>query len=170
MIPDFFDIEDGKVIININILTIPQLKAVHDEYTDPIPALCFLYYKFAVKGPYCNTPEDELDDVLLIDFIGEYTLEDQVMIDAIVMLTERHVTPTQQYYLDNKCLLEKLGKFARTTPITAGRDGNIMALSAQVRSVGKTITEFKILEKSVLEELAEAKGRTRGDKKLAYDQ
>ena len=170
MIPDILEIENGRVVVNVNVLTIPALKAVHDEYQDPIPALCYLYYKFAVKGPYCNTPEADIDDVLLTDFPGEYTLEDQAIIDAVKFLTERYVTPTQQYYLDNKCLLEKLGAFARTTSITAGRDGNIMALSQQVRNVGKTITEFKILEKSVLEELAEAKGRTRGDKKLAYDQ
>ena len=66
--------------------------------------------------------------------------------------------------------MEKLGTFARNTPITTGRDGNLAALAMQVKSVGKTIQEFKQLEKIVLQELNESSNRIRGDKKLAYDQ
>jgi len=170
MIPDIFDIENEKVVINTNCLLIPELKAVYDFYKDPIPAFSFLHYKFSPKGPYCNTPEEDKDEVLMQDFPGEYTLEDDVMIEAMTKINSLLVTPTYQYYLDNKFLLEKLGTFARTTSITAGRDGNLTALNAQIKSVGKTINEFKQLEKVVLQELAEGKGRVRGDKKLAYDQ
>jgi hypothetical protein len=114
--------------------------------------------------------EEEKDETLAKDFAGEYSLEDQEIIDAIAKLEVLYMTPTYRYYLDNKILLEKLGKFARTQPITAGRDGNITALSGQIKSVGKTILEFKQLEKTVLDEINEMKGKTRGNKKLAYDQ
>lgn len=170
MIPDIFDIVGDKVVINVNCLLIPQLKAVHEAYKDPLPAFSFLHFMFAPKGPYCNTPEEDIEEVLLLDFPGEYTLEDSIMIEAIKKMETFLDTATYRYYKDNKFLLEKLGKFARETPITAGRDGNITALSSQIRSVGKTITEFKILESTVLKEIAEAKGRTRGGKTLAYDQ
>ena len=39
MIPEFFDIQNGTVIINHNCLSVPELKAIHDEYEDPIPAV-----------------------------------------------------------------------------------------------------------------------------------
>jgi hypothetical protein len=170
MIPEILEIENGQVVININCLTIPELKMLHDKYTDPIPAFTFLYHKYSPKGPYSNAPEEEKDEILIHDFPGEYTLEDPEMIAAIQKMDSFHVTATYQYYLDHKLLLEKLGRFARTAPITTGRDGSINALAMQVRNVGKTISEFKVLEKTVLQELAEMGGRTRGNRKLAYDQ
>jgi hypothetical protein len=170
MLPEIFTIEKGKVLISPNCLLIPELKAIHDKYEDPIPAFSYLHFKFDPLSPYANMEEDIKEDTLLIDFAGDYTLEDQEMLDAIKKLESLYVTPTYRYYLDSKILLEKLGTFARMTPITTGRDGNLSALAMQVKSVGKTIQEFKQLEKIVLQELSEGKGRTRGNKKIAYDQ
>ena len=170
MIPEIFDIANGKVVINENVLLIPELKAVHDEYPDPIPALSFLHYRYHPKGPYCNVPEDDKEDILIMDFPGEYTLEDPAMIAAMEKMASFMISPTYRYYLDSKILLEKLGAFGRTATVTAGRDGNASVLNAQVRSVGKTMTEFKQLEKIVQQELDEHKARVRGDKRKAYDQ
>lgn len=168
MMPKIFDITNERVIINHNCLSIPELKAILDKYTDPIPAFNFLHFKFDPESAYANLSEEDKDDILLTDFPGEYTLEDEEMIAAITKLEELCVTPTYRYYLDNKILLEKLGKFARETPITTGRDGNLSALGMQVKSVGKTIQEFRQLEKIVIEEIKA--GRARGGKKIAYDQ
>lgn len=170
MIPKFFDIQGGKVVINHNCLSIPELKAIHDTYEDPIPAFNFLHFKFDVESPYANLPEEEKDDILLVDFPGDYTLEDEPILEAIKKLELLCVTTTYRYYLDNKILMEKLGTFARTSPVTSGRDGNVGALQSQLKAVGKTIMEFKQLEKVVMQELNETKGRARGGKKLAYDQ
>lgn len=170
MIPEIFDILSGQVVINHNCLSIPELKAVHDKYKDPIPAFNFLHYLYSQKGPYCNTPEDDKEEVLLTDFPGEYTLEDEEMIKAMEKLESFIMTTSYRYYLDNKYLLEKLGKFARTTAITSGRDGNLTALNAQARSTGKTLMEFKVMEKEIQKEIDENKTRTRGDKRKAYDQ
>lgn len=170
MIPEIFDVFDGKVVINPTVLLIPHLKAIVDHYEDPIPPLTFLKFLYDPKGPYCNVPEEDKEEILLQDFPGEYTLEDEVMIKAMEKLDELHISPTYRYYLDNKYLLEKLGKFARNASITAGRDGNINALLSQVKSTGKTIQEFKQLEKVVQQELDEHKSRVRGDKRKAYDQ
>lgn len=170
MIPEILDIENGKVVVNINVLTIPELRAVHDQYTDPIPALSFLRFRYQPKGPYCNVPEDEKEDVILQDCPGEYTLEDEVMIKAMEKMASFMKTPTYRYYLDQKLLLEKLGKFAREQPITSGRDGNVNSMISQIKSVGKTISEFKQLEKVVQQELDEHNARVRGNKRKAYDQ
>ncbi len=167
---EIFDIENGNVVINHNCLSIPELRAVNDYYKNPIPAFNFLHYLFYPKGPYANIPEDEKEELIQEDFPGEYTTEDDVMIDAMEKMKKFYHTATYQYYLDNKQLLERTGKFAKTAPITTGRDGNLTALLSQLKSVGKTILEFKQLEKTVMQELAEAKGSIRGGKALAYDQ
>lgn len=170
MIIKMFDIVQGNVVINHNCLSIPELKAIHDEYEDPIPAFNYLHFLFDIDSPYINMPDMEKEETLLIDFPGDYTLEDPVMIAAIAKLEELYITPTYRYYLDNKILMEKLGKFARTAIVSTGRDGNIGALQSQVKSVGKTMTEFKQLEKFAMDEINEQKNRARGGKRLAYDQ
>jgi len=170
MIPEIFDIFQGKVVVNENVLLIPELKAVHDKYKDPIPALSFLHYRYAPKGPYCNTPEADKEDILILDFPGEYTLEDKEMIAAMAKMASFMISPTYRYYLDSKIILEKLGAFGRTTPITSGRDGNASVLNSQIARVGKTIAEFKQLEKIAQQEIDEHKSRVRGEKRKAYDQ
>lgn len=170
MLPEIFDIQDGHVVINHNVLSIPELKAVYDKYEDPIPPLNFLYYLYSPKGPYCNVPEEDKEEILLADYPGDYTLEDEEMIAAIQKLESLLVSPTYRYYMDNKVLIEKLGKFAKEQPITAGRDGNINAMLSQIKSVGKTISEFKQLERIVQQEIDELKIKVRGGKRKAYDQ
>jgi len=170
MIPEIFDIENGQVVINHNCLSIPELKAINEKYKNPIPAFNFLHFLNSPKGPYCNVPEEDKEEVLLTDFPGEYTLEDSEMIKAIEKLETFLMTPSYRYYLDNKFLLEKLGRFARITPITSGKDGNLTALNAQARSTGKTLTEFKLMEKEISKEIDEMKAKVRGQKRKAYDQ
>lgn len=170
MIPDIFDVENNHVVITPTCLLIPELKAVYDAYKDPIPAFCYLHFRYAPKGPYCNVPEEDKEEIVLMDFPGEYTLEDPVMQEAVKKIEFLITTSTYRYYLDNKVLIEKLGHYARTTPITAGRDGNFTSMQAQIKSVGKTIQEFRDLEKVVQEEIDEYKSRVRGEKRKAYDQ
>ena len=168
MIPKIFDIDNGKVVINPECLLIPELKAVVDNYTDPLPALSFLYFLHHPEGPYSNIPEDEKEDIIFQDFPGDYSLEEEVMHKASEKLASLYMTPTFRYYLDQKVLLEKLRKFARSTAITGGKDGNLNSFLAQLRSTSKTINEFKLLENMVNKEL-HSETKIRGNKKKAYD-
>lgn len=169
-IRELFDVENDQIVINQHILLIPKLKAIKLFYTNPIPAFSFLRYRYDLKGPYSDFPEDEKEDILLKDFPGEYTLEDECMIQAIEWL-DSLLTPTQRYYLDTKVLMEKIGRFGRMSPVTDGRDGNISALQSQIKGAGKTILEFKQLEKVVEQEIEEmSKAKTRGGAEQGYDE
>jgi len=169
MIPEIFDIDNGHIVINPTCLLIPELKAVHDFYENAIPAFSFLHFLYSPRGAYCNVPETDKEEILLADFPGVYTLEDDVMRLAMTKLELLTMSPTYRYYLANKSLMEKMGTFARTQPITAGRDGSATVLQSLLKSVGKTITEFKELEKIVQQEQDEFKSRARGNKRIAYD-
>jgi hypothetical protein len=169
-IRDLFDIQNGEVVINEHILIIPKLRAVKDAYKDPLPAFKYLRYRYDLKGPYSDLPEDERDEVLMADYPGEYTLEDKCMLDVTEWL-DSLLTPTQRYYKDCKVLLEKMGAFGRSTQITSGRDGNLSAFQAQLKGVGKSILEFKQLEKIVEQELEElSKSKNRGSQVSSYDE
>ena len=169
MYKEIFDIENGEVIINEHILNIPALRAVKDYYKDCLPAFKYLRYRYDPKSPYCDEPEEDKDDIVLREFPGEYTLEDSVMIDAIEWLTQRYVTPTYRYFLDNKRLLEKIGAAGRDEEITFGRDGNFAAMQRQLGTVGKTMSEFKQLEKIVDQEIEEMnKTKNRGGGESGY--
>lgn len=166
---NIFDIDNGKVIINENCLLIPELAAVVEAYENPIPALSYLYYRYDLSSPYANLVELEKEEAILEDYPGEYTTEDDVIIAAGAKLESLCMSPTKRYYLDNKVLLEKLGAFGRDTEVFAGRDGNYTAMLAQIKSVGKTIEEFRQLEKTVEQEIEEESSRARGDARLSYD-
>ena len=170
MIPEIFDIDNNHIVINKDCLLIPELKKISEKYKDPIPAFAYLHYKFSPKGAYCNVPEEDKDEILLMDFPGEYTLEDEEMINAINKMQFLYISPTYRYYLDNKVLMEKLGKFVRENPITVGRDGNMTAMQAQVKNAGRTMADFKELEKIVQQEIDEFKTKIRGGKRISYDQ
>lgn len=169
MYKEIFDIENGELVINEHILGIPVLRAVKDGYVDPMPALKFLRHRFDPKGPYADEPEELKDEILLGEFPGDYTLEDTVMINAIRWFEER-ITPTYRYFLDNKRLMEKIGAYGREQEITSGRDGNFASMQRQLSTVGKTISEFKQLEKIVEQEIEDAKkSKNRGSSESAYD-
>lgn len=169
MRPKIFDIQDGQIVINEECLLIPQLKAVVDYYDDPIPALSYLYFMYNPSSSYVNYNEIEKEDSILEDYPGDYTSEDEVIIDAAKKLEGMYMTPTYRFYLDNKILMERLGEYGRTATITAGKDGNYSAVQSQLKGVGKTITEFKQLEEVVKKELEENNTTVRGGKRTAYD-
>lgn len=162
MYKEIFDIENGEIVINEHILNIPVLRAVKDYYRDPLPAFKFLRYRYDPKSPYCDEPEDDKDEIVIGEFPGEYTLEDKVMIAAIEWLTKRYITPSFRYFLDTKRLMEKVGAYGRDAAITSGRDGNFASMQRQLGTVGKTISEFKQLEKVIeqeIEEMSKSKNR-----------
>lgn len=169
MTPKIFDIQNGNIIINEECLLIPELKAVVDYYDDPIPALSYLYFMYNPSSSYINYPEHEKEDFIISDYPGDYTTEDDVIIDAARKLESLYMTPTYRFYLDNKILLERLGEYGRNASITAGKDGNYSAVQSQIKGVGKMITEFKQLEEVVKKELEENNISVRGQKRTAYD-
>ncbi len=174
MIPKIFEIDTitQTVIINENILSIPELRAVYDYYSDDEMtrhnAFQFLRHMHDPYGPYNNLSEQDKEDSILHDFPGDYSTEDEVIQDASKKLKTFYMSPIYKYYLDNKELLYNLGDFARTAVPTDGKNGNLADLLNQLKSVGKAIIEFGILEKQAEKELDKMK--LRGNRHTAYDE
>lgn len=174
MIPKIFEIDSAtdSIIINDNILSIPELRQVYDFYAeDPdtrFNAFQFLRHYCDPYGAYNQLSEADKEETLFADFPGEYSLEDDCMIGAIKKLKSLYMSPKYQYYLDNKELLYRLGTYARTATISDGKNGNLADLINQISKAGKLIVEFDILEKQAEKELQKMK--IRGNRHIAYDE
>jgi len=168
MAPKIFDIENGRLIVNEHILSIPELKAVYEGYSDPEPPLLYLRNLCDPYSPYNNIEEEIKEEVLFNDFPGEYSPEDEVIISARKKLESFYITPSYRYYLDNKALLENLGKYARTAQVRDdGKNSNVPHLQAQINNLAKSMVSFRQFEKLAEEELQ--KSRIRGGAFEAYD-
>lgn len=166
MIAKIFDVDSKRVTINENTLLIPEFKAVVDEYKDPIPALCYIYYLCDVSSPYANLPEDTKDQMLLSDFPGEYTPEDEVVREAIAKAKLLYRTPTSRLLDGLRSMVDKLAQYCEDAAITDGRDGNLTAVQAMLKGVGRMALEMKQVEKIVEEEVNSA----RGNSEIGYDE
>lgn len=145
-----FDIEEGKVIINENCYLIPELKALIDEYSDPIPALSYVHFLTHPDSPYHNLPDGEKEQIVSEDVGGDFGLEDEVLEIAIAKLQKLYHTPIQDYYEGQKNSMHIVGKFLKNlseSSITTGKDGNLSEIVRMQKEAGKTMESFLKLEK-----------------------
>jgi hypothetical protein len=164
---EILNVENGKVVPGLSCYTIPELKEVLESYDDPIQALTYLYYMTYPKSAYANLKEDEREDVILEDYPGDYSPEDSIILSAIDKLNELYLTATRRFFKNSKKGLETLGDYMATTDITDGKEGNFSAFSMTLTRVGKTIKEFKELEKIYEEETGSS---LRGGGDASYDE
>lgn len=164
---DILTIENDKIVPDINCKSIPELKAVIEEYKDSTNALLFIYHMTSPFSSYINVPEEDKEEILLEDFPGDYGVEDEEIGNAINKLKKLYLTPTRRFFLNSKTTLERMGEYMSTAEITTGRDGNASVIASHLRNVGKTIKEFKELEK-IYEE--ETQSGVRGGYSISYDE
>lgn len=164
---EIFDIEDDKVKVNVNCLMIPELLAVTKKYEHPVSPLSYIYHKTSPKSAYGNIPESDKDEVLLSDFPGDYSPEDEEIVKAIEKMNFLYTTPTRKFFLNAKKGLETLGEYLSTAQISDGKDGNFAAFGMSFTRIGKIIQEFKQLEKFYEDE---SKTNLRGGWEKGYDE
>jgi len=161
-----FDINEGQVVINENCLLIPELKEIYEIYTDPIPAFCFVHFMSDPLGPYANLEEDQREEILLEDYPGEYTIEDEPIYKAVAKLTSLYETPTMELKRDARKGLKTLSQYLGKASVRDDdKGGNLNTFLSALKSVGKISQEYRALEKEVEEEL-----RVRGGNMTGYDE
>lgn len=163
---DIFEIRDGKVVINENVLLIPRLKAVHEAYEDNIQALSYCHFMTHPASPYRNDDEEFQSELIYKEFPGTYKPVDKVICQAIEWLEARNLTTTRKFYIANKKLVEKLSAYAETVILDDSKDtGNIAHAMRLIEKCGKIIDEFRKLEKRHDEDMR----KSRTNAKIAYD-
>ena len=155
-----FDVENGIVKINEHCLLIPKLRDVIDFYPDPIPALCFIYYMCDPTSPYYNFEESIKETIILDAYPGDYTSEDEIIIEAIGNVKEFFKTPLQDFLIECKAELHRMIQYLKNNPISSGRDGDLTERFRIIKEAGKIAESYSSLEKQAKDQL---KQRLRGN-------
>lgn len=166
-----FDIQNGKVTATEHCYTLSTLKRIMEEYPDTYNQVyTYLYYKTCPdpqNNPFFNVPEEDKEELILSEVNPDFSVEDDLIIEAIAFCNKLYETPTVRAYNGIKSMLDRLAKYLETSEITSGRDGNITALLR----AAKDFQDIRLSFKGVLRDLEEEqKTRTRGNREKAYDQ
>ena len=171
MITRLFDVQNGVVIPTEHCYTLKALKDVMDNYPeDYLKIYLYLFYMTCPNpdmNPFFNAPEQDKEHIILKEIEAEFSTEDKTIFVALQFCQRMYETPTSRAYKGIASMLDRLGRYMETTPITDGRDGNITALVNAAKNYEAIRTSFKGAYKDLQEEQS---SRVRGGIGMAYDQ
>lgn len=171
MIVKLFDIQNGKVIPTEHCYTLKALKDVMDNYPDNyIKIYQYLFYMTCPNpdlNPFFYTPDIDKETLILEQIDADFSTEDEDIYIALQFCQRMYETPTSRAYKGIASMLDRLGRYMETTPITHGRDGNITALVNAAKNYEAIRASFKGAYKDLQEEQS---SRVRGGIGMAYDQ
>ena len=171
MIVKLFDIQNGKVIPTEHCYTLKALKIVMDNYPDNyIKIYQYLFYMTCPNpdlNPFFYTPDLDKESLILDQIEADFSTEDEDIYIALQFCQRMYETPTSRAYKGIASMLDRLGRYMETTPITHGRDGNITALVNAAKNYEAIRASFKGAYKDLQEEQS---SRVRGGIGMAYDQ
>lgn len=171
MIVKLFDIQNGKVIPTEHCYTLKALKEVMDNYPDNyIKIYQYLFYMTCPNpdlNPFFYAPDIDKETLILEQIDADFSTEDQDIFIALQFCQRMYETPTSRAYKGIASMLDRLGRYMETTPITDGRDGNITALVNAAKNYDAIRSSFKGAYKDLQEEQS---SKVRGGIGMAYDQ
>jgi len=171
MIVKLFDIQNGKVIPTEHCYTLKALKMVMDNYPDDyLKIYQYLFYMTCPNpdlNPFFYTPDLDKESLILEQIDADFSTEDEDIYIALQFCQRMYETPTSRAYKGIASMLDRLGRYMETTPITHGRDGNITALVNAAKNYEAIRASFKGAYKDLQEEQS---SRVRGGIGMAYDQ
>ena len=171
MLIKLFDIQNGKVIPTEHCYTLKALKDVMDNYPDNyIKIYQYLFYMTCPNpdlNPFFYTPDIDKEQLILEQIDADFSIEDEDIFIALQFCQRMYETPTSRAYKGIASMLDRLGRYMETTPITHGRDGNITALVNAAKNYEAIRASFKGAYKDLQEEQS---SRVRGGIGMAYDQ
>jgi len=162
-------VKDNKVVIDVNILGIPELKAVYDAYDEETRLLAFLYLHFLydLDSPYRIGLESDREEKVRKAYRGNYNPKfDQVMIEAAEFMKEMNYSPIGDLLDGVKTNINKLANTLRTEEISTGNTGNMAQFLALHKGISDISKNYRSLEKDYLQDIE----KNRGNSKRAIDE
>ena len=166
-----FELENGKVKPTIHCHTIVPLKKIMEEYPkEYLNIYSYLFYMSCHNedlNPFASVPEIEKEEVILKSVGGTFSCDDKLIVDALKVTKKLYESTMFILYVNLKKSIEALAFYLGRTPITDGRDSNIMGIL-------KAQKEFDAIRQSfnnVYKDFKEEQNITpRGGGRMAYDQ
>lgn len=167
-----FEIENHTVKPTEHCYVINWLKAVMTQWPEPEDYLKIYAYIFYMscpsqENPYHNVRFEMREEVITQDIDINFDTEDDVILAAINKATHLYETPTIRAHRGITVMLDNITDYMTTATVTAGRDGNIMA----VLKLAKEFDDIRQSYKGVCRDLEnEQQTSVRGGHDLSYDQ
>lgn len=167
-----FQLENNKIIIEPEILLIPEFKKIYDRDKTKTKEVAFsefeyIYFILDWNSPYrAYNDINERKQVVKKSFIKDPKWkEDSVILDAIKQYEELTRTPLMGLIEDTNQLIEAIRKYCRTTDVA---NMDLGKAASMLEKLPKIIENRKKLEEMASAEKIE-KSRARGNIKTAYD-
>lgn len=166
-----FDLNNGVVVPTEHCHTLKDLKAVIEKYPDNhMNVFLYVFYMTCPspeQNPFFDIKEHDREEAIISQITVDFSLEDDVVLNAITLCKQLYQTPTYRAYMGIKGVLDKLAEYMENTSITDGRDGNITAIVNTAKNFEGIRMSFRGAYKDLMEE---QKSTVRGGQNLAYDQ
>jgi hypothetical protein len=170
MLVKLFDIQNNKVVPSEHCYTLKALKDIMENYPeDYLKIYQYLFYMTCPNpdmNPFFHTPDIDKEHLILQQIEAEFSPEDDDIHVALQFCQRMYETPTSRAYKGIATMLDRLGRYMETTPISHGRDGNITALVNAAKNYEAIRNSFKGAYKDLQEE---QQSRVRGGLGMAYD-
>lgn len=164
------DIENNTVIPTVHCKTLKWLSIIENDYPKSFMKIySYIFYMScpSQENPYFNVPVDNREDLVIEDLGIDFSLEDDVILEAVKKATVMYQTPTVRAYQGITTMLDNLTDYMSTTQVTAGRDGNINSLLRIAKEFDAIRQSYKGIAKDLE---AEQQAHVRGGQELGYDQ
>jgi len=167
-----FEIENGVVKATEHCHLIHWLRCIMEKYPEPEIHLKMYAYIFYMscpnqENPYYNVKSSIREDTIRLDIELDFDTEDDMIQIAVANAKNLYETPTVRAHNAISIMLDNMADYMRDAKITAGRDGNITALTR----LAKEFDQIRQSYKGVVKDLeAEQQNLVRGGQNLAYDQ
>ena len=170
MIIKLFDIHNNVIVPTEHCYTLKSLKDIMDEYPeDYLKIYQYLFYMTCPSpdsNPFFHTPEIDKEEIVLQEIEADFSTEDEAIRRARMFCDDMYSTATSRAYKGMASMLDRLARYMETTPITAGRDGNINSLVAAAKNFDQIRLSFKGVYKDLQDEQS---SKVRGGIGLSYD-
>ena len=166
-----FDVQNGKVIPSEHCYTLKFLKDIMDAHPDDhIQIYTYLFYMTCPNpdmNPFFDIVETDKEEIILKEIDADFSVDDELVFNALKMCEKMYQTPTYRAYLGIKIFLDNMAKSMATEALTFGRDGSSPALLRMAEKYDGVRQSFKGVYKDLMEE---QQSSVRGGQNLAYDQ
>lgn len=168
---------DGKLIIDPGFLAVKQAREVWNSDKSKTKEKAFdvfsgLYLLCNPKSAYWGFPEDEKFKQIEEQYFKPhgFKIKDAQIQDLIKQYEAfLKITPSQYLLEAAKETLYKLANHLKKTPITSGKDGNILQISNTMDRIAKTFASYDTLKEAIEKEKLNT-GVKRGKDEQGYDE
>lgn len=168
---------DGKLTIDPGFLAVKQAREIWNSDKSKTKEKAFdifsgIYLLCNPKSAYWGFPEEQKYIQIEEQYFKPHRLKiKDPEVQALLKQYEDFlkITPSQYLLEAAKETIYKLANHLRKTPITSGKDGNILQVSNTMDKIAKTFASYDTLKEAVEKEKLSA-GSKRGKDEQGYDE